>query len=150
MKVAEVGDRVRVHFTGRLGDGTIVESSEGQPPLEFTLGRREVMRGLEELVRGMRSGEKRHGLIPADRAHGRHRSDLLLAVELERFPPHIDPYAGQQLRMKREGRQPEIVRVVATSAEMVLLDTNHPLAGKELLVEVELIDILEARTEVAC
>ena len=150
MKAAEVGDRVRVHFTGRLRDGTVVETSEGHDPLEFTLGKREVMRGLEEMVRGMRSGERRQGRIPADRAHGRHRHDLLLAVERERFPSHIDPYTGQHLRMKREGRSPEIVRVVATTGDMVLLDTNHPLAGKDILAEVVLIEILEARTGVAC
>lgn len=149
MRVAKPGDRVRVHFVGKLHDGTVVESSREDSPLEFTLGRREVMTGLEELVQGMRSGERRQGLIPPDRAHGRHRTDLLLAVERERFPRHVDPYAGQQLQMKREGRPVEIVRVVATTGDMVLIDTNHPLAGKELMVEVELIDIVEERSEVA-
>jgi peptidylprolyl isomerase len=150
MRAAQTGDRVKIHFIGKLGDGTVVESSHGQRPLEFTLGRREVMSGLEELVRGMRSGEKRQGRIPPDQAHGRHRNDLLLAVERERFPNHIDPYTGQQLRMKREGQPAVIVRVVATTGDMVLLDTNHPLAGKELTVEVELLDILEAHSGAAC
>lgn len=150
MRTADVGDRVRVHFTGKLADGTVVEVSGEEDPLEFTLGRREVMTGLEELVRGMRSGEKRWGRIPPDRAHGRHRNDLLLAVERERFPSHVDPYTGQQLWMRREGRPEAIVRVVATTGDMVLLDTNHPLAGRELHVEVELVDILEAGSEIAC
>lgn len=150
MRTAEVGDRVRVHFTGWLGDGTVVESSRGESPLEFTLGNREVMMGIEDLVRGMRSGEKRQAVIPPDRAHGRHRNDLLLAVERERFPRHIDPYAGQHLRMRREGRPPELVRVVATTGDLVLLDTNHPLAGKALTVEVELLGIVEPRSEVSC
>jgi peptidylprolyl isomerase len=150
MRVAQAGDRVRVHFTGRLRDGTVVESSRDEGPIEFTLGRREVMSGLEDLVTGMRSGEVRSGRIPPDRAHGNHRNDLLLAVERERFPRHIDPYTGQQLQMKRNGRGPELVRVVATTGDMVLLDTNHPLAGKEIVVEVELLDIIESPTEIAC
>lgn len=149
MKVAETGDRVRVHFTGWLRDGTIVESSRDEEPLEFTLGEQEVMKGLEDLVRGMKSGETRRALIPPERAHGQHRNDLLLAVERERFPRHIDPYTGQQLRMKREGRPAEIVRVIATTGDMVLLDRNHPLAGKALSVEVELLDIVGRCSEVA-
>jgi FKBP-type peptidyl-prolyl cis-trans isomerase 2 len=150
MRAADVGDKVRIHFTGRLGDGTVVESSDDEHPLEFTLGRREVMSGLEELVRGMRSGEKRQARIPPDRAHGKHRNDLLLAVERERFPSHVDPYTGQQLWMRREGRAAEIVRVVATTGDMVLLDTNHPLAGKELMVEVQLLDIVDAGSGIPC
>jgi len=150
MKVANVGDRVRVHLIEKLGDGTVVESSRGEGPLEFTLGQSEVMSGLEELVRGMRSGETREARIPPDQAHGRRREDLLLAVECDRFPMHIDPYAGQQLRMKREGRPAEVVRVIATTGDMVLLDTNHPLAGQELVVEVELLDIIEERSELTC
>src|SRR5690606_13796781 len=114
MRAADVGDKVRIHFIGKLGDGTIVERSDSDHPPEFTLGRREVMSGLEELVKGMRSGEKRQARIPPDRAHGKHRNDLLLAVERERFPSHVDPYTGQQLWMRRENRDAEIVRVVAT------------------------------------
>lgn len=150
MRRAEMGDRVRIHFTGKLGDGTVVGSSRDDGPLEFTLGRREVMRGLEELVEGMRSGETRTAHLPPDLAHGEHRQDLLLVVERERFPAHIDPYRGQQLRMRRPGKAPRIVRVVATTADMVLLDTNHPLAGKDLTVEVELLDIVPQKTEAVC
>ena len=150
MRPAQTGDRVRIHFTVRLEDGTTVESSRGGEPLEFTVGQHEVMRGLEEMVRGLRPGEIRSGRIPVERAHGRHRNDLLLAVERERFPRHIDPYTGQQLRMRRDGRAATLVRVIATTGDMVLLDTNHPLAGKELTADVELIEITEESSEVAC
>lgn len=150
MRAADIGDRVRIHFTGRLGDGTVIGSSLAEKPLEFTIGDHEVMKGLEDLVRGMRSGEVRKARLSPDEAHGRHRNDLLLAVEGERFPSHIDPYTGQELLMRREGREPRVVRVVATTGDMVLLDANHPLAGKELAVEVELIDILHQPTEAAC
>lgn len=150
MRRARMGDRVKIHFTGMLSDGTLVESTRGSEPVEFTIGEREVMRGLEELVRGMHSGEVRSALIPPDQAHGKHRSDLLLAVERERFPRHIDPYAGQELWMRRGGGPQRLVKVVETTGDMVLLDTNHPLAGKELTVEVELLDIQEQASEVAC
>jgi peptidylprolyl isomerase len=151
MRAAEIGDRVRVHFTGRLLDGTVVASSrDGDQPLEFTLGDREVMRGLEDVVRGMCSGEVRTAKIPASRAHGPHRTDLLLAVERERFPSHVDPYTGQQLQMRREGQDAVVVTVLATTGDMVLLDTNHPLAGKDLSIEVELLEIIPNESELVC
>lgn len=149
MREARMGDRVRVHVTEMLRDGTIVESSRGREPLEFTIGSREVMLGVEEMVRGMKSGEVRTERLAPDQAHGRHRNDLLLAVERERFPTHIDPYTGQQLTMKRGERPPVLVRVIATTGDLVLLDTNHPLAGKEVTVEVELLDI-EERPQLVC
>lgn len=147
MRPAEVGDRVRIHFTGKLSDGTLVARSNEEAPIEFTLGSGEVMPGLDDLVQGMRLGEQRSAYLPADLAHGRHRNDRLLAVERERFPKHIDPYTGLELMMTRGGRQ-VLVRVVATTADMVLVDTNHPLAGKELTVEVELLEIVEQASEV--
>ncbi len=149
MRKAKIGDRVKVHFTGKLSDGTIVGSSRGEQPLEFTIGERQVMRGLEDVVRGMCSGERRSATIPPERGHGVHRDDLLLAVELERFPRHVDPYAGQQLVMRRGDQAEAIVTVLATTGDTVLLDTNHPLAGKELLVEVELVEIGEV-SSIAC
>ncbi|HUE95979.1 MAG TPA: FKBP-type peptidyl-prolyl cis-trans isomerase [Longimicrobiaceae bacterium] len=150
MRAAEVGDRVRVHFTGRLRDGTVVASSHEADPVEFTVGNGEVMPGLDDLVQGMRLGERRSAELPPHRAHGRHRNDLLLAVERERFPRHVDPYTGQDLIMRRQGGPPAQVRVVATTADMVLLDTNHPLAGKDLRIDVELLDIVEQNSEVVC
>jgi peptidylprolyl isomerase len=143
MRTADIGDRVRIHFTGRLKDGTVVGCSLDEEPLEFTLGDREVLRGLEDLVVGMRAGERRSAVLPPDLAHGRHTNDKLLMVERERFPSHVDPYTGQKLKMRRAGKQATVVRVVATTADNVLLDTNHPLAGKDLEVEVELLDIIE-------
>ncbi len=150
MRVANTGDKVRIHFTGKLRDGTVVGTSREEAPLEFTLGRREVMRGLEDLVQGMRSGEVRKAFLPADLAHGRHRNDLILAVGLDRFPSHIDPYTGLELKMRRQGQAPTVVRVLATTADTVLLDTNHPLAGKDLDVEVELLDIVEQESGAVC
>lgn len=149
MRKAKVGDRVKVHFTGKLSDGTVVGSSRGEAPLEFTIGERKVMLGLEDVVRGMRSGETRSATIPPERAHGARRDDMLLAVDLDRFPGHVDPYEGQQLVMRRGDRPETIVTVVATTADSVLLDTNHPLAGEALMVEVELVEIGEV-TSVVC
>lgn len=148
MRAAEIGDRVRIHFTGRLRDGTVVASSYRDEPVEFTLGRHEVMPGLDDLVQGMVLGERRTADLPPHLAHGRHRNDLLLAVELDRFPSHVDPYAGQELVMKREGKSPTTVRVIATTGDMVVVDTNHPLAGKDLSIEVELLDFVEESTVV--
>lgn len=148
MRAAESGDKVRIHFTGRYGDGTLIASSQDEKPLEFTIGRREVMPGLDELVRGMRLGERRSADLPPHLAHGSRREDLLLAVELERFPSHVDPYAGQELVMRRNGKAPTTVRVIATTGDTVVIDTNHPLAGKDLQIEVQLLDIVEDSSEI--
>jgi peptidylprolyl isomerase len=148
MRQAQVGDRVRIHLKATLADGTVVESSGDRTPLEFTIGEREVMSGLDDLVRGMCSGETRRAYLPSDRAHGKHRNDLLLAVERERFPSHVDPYTGQRLQMKRGEQPTRVVTVVATTGDMVLLDTNHPLAGKDLMVEVQLLEIQSERSRV--
>lgn len=150
MRAAQTGDRVRIRYVAKLRDGSLAEKCSGDDALEFVVGNEEVIPGLEELVEGMRAGERRTRRLSPDRAHGRHRNDLLLAVERERFPSHIDPYSGQRLRMRRGGRPETVVLVVATTGDMVLLDTNHPLAGKELTIEVELLEIVETPTEVTC
>lgn len=150
MRAAEIGDRVRIHFTGRLRDGTVIATSHETEPVVFTIGMHEVMPGLDDLVQGMRLGERRTADLTPERAHGRHRDDLLLAVELDRFPSHVDPYRGQELMMKRDGGPATTVRVVATTANMVVVDTNHPLAGKPLTIDVELLDIIEQDSRIAC
>lgn len=141
MEPAKVGDTVRIHYTGRLEDGTEFDSSRGREPLEFTLGQHQVIAGLEDAVEGMSPGETKTARVPAERAHGPHREDRLLAVERHRFPPHIQPQAGQALHMTRNGQPPAPVTVLVVSGEVVLVDTNHPLAGRDLTFELELLGI---------
>ncbi len=143
MAQARTGDTVRVHYTGRLEDGTVFDSSLDREPLEFALGSGQVIAGFDDAVEGMAPGETKTVWIPAANAYGPHDEDLLLLVELDRFPPHIHPEEGQRLQMTREGSAPVLVTVAEVSYNGALLDGNHPLAGRDLTFDLELVAIPE-------
>lgn len=140
MAQAQAGDTVRVHYTGRLTDGTVFDSSQGRDPLEFTLGEGQVIPGFDEAVSGMAPGDERTITIPADQAYGPRRDDLVFPVPREQFPAELEPEVGQQLQMS-QGNQVAIVTVREVSPEAVTLDANHPLAGSDLTFDLELVEI---------
>ena len=141
MAQARSGDTVRVHYTGRLEDGSVFDSSEGREPLEFVLGAQQVIPGFEEAVDGLSPGEERSVSIPADRAYGARREEMVLTVGRDQFPDEIQPEVGQQLQMSQDG-QVAIVTITGVSDADVTLDANHPLAGKDLLFDVQLVEIV--------
>ncbi|MFP5286460.1 MAG: peptidylprolyl isomerase [Thermoanaerobaculia bacterium] len=141
MAEAKNGDTVRIHYTGTLDDGTVFDSSEGQQPLEFTLGSGEVIPGFEAAIQGLHPGEKKEVTIGSDDAYGSHRSDWVLVIDREDFPDHIQPEVGQQLQLS-QGGQSFVVTVTEVTDASVTLDANHPLAGKDLTFELELVEIV--------
>ncbi len=141
MAQAKSGDTVRVHYTGRLEDGSVFDSSDGREPLEFVLGAQQVIPGFEAAVDGLSPGEERSVSIPADRAYGPRREEMVLVVGLDQFPAEIQPEVGQQLQMSQDG-QVAIVTVTGVSDAEVTLDANHPLAGKDLVFDVQLVEIV--------
>jgi len=141
MAEAKNGDTVRIHYTGTLDDGSVFDSSEGQEPLEFTLGSGEVIPGFEAAIQGMQPGDKKEVTIASDDAYGAHRSDWVLEIGREDFPDNIEPEVGQQLQLSQEG-QSFVVTVTDVSDASVTLDANHPLAGKDLTFELELVEIV--------
>ncbi|MEW5928643.1 MAG: peptidylprolyl isomerase [Gemmatimonadota bacterium] len=141
MAQAKSGDTVRVHYTGRLDDGSVFDSSEGREPLEFVLGAQQVIPGFEEAVDGLSPGEERTVNIPADRAYGARREEMVLSVGRDQFPDEIRPEVGQQLQMSQDG-QVAIVTITGVSDAEVTLDANHPLAGKDLTFDVQLVEIV--------
>lgn len=141
MAQAKNGDTVRVHYTGRLDDGTVFDSSRGREPLEFTLGAQQVIPGFEQAVDGLSPGEERTVEIPADRAYGARRDEMLLTVGRDQFPDEIQPEVGQQLQMSQDG-QVAVVTVAGVTDSDVTLDANHPLAGKDLTFDVQLVEIV--------
>ncbi len=141
MAQARSGDTVRVHYTGRLEDGSVFDSSEGREPLEFVLGAQQVIPGFEEAVDGLSPGEERSVSIPADRAYGPRREEMVLTVGRDQFPDEIQPEVGQQLQMSQDG-QVAIVTITGVSDADVTLDANHPLAGKDLMFDVQLVEIV--------
>lgn len=139
---AKHGDTVKVHYTGRLEDGTVFDSSENQSPLEFTLGEGRVIKGFEEAVDGMNTGETRTTTIPADEAYGERREEMVFELERDQLPPEIDPEVGQQLQMQLQNGENIPVVVAGLKDESITIDANHPLAGKTLVFDIELVGIV--------
>ena len=141
MAQAENGDSVKVHYTGKLDDGTVFDSSVDGEPLEFKLGEDQLIPGFESAVVGMHAGETKTIRIIADDAYGPHQEEMVLVIDRSEFPDDIDPKVGEQLSMQdAEGEEFE-VKIVDASEETVTLDGNHPLAGENLTFEIQLVEI---------
>jgi peptidylprolyl isomerase len=134
------GDNVKVHYTGKLNDGTVFDSSDNREPLSFAVGSGQVIAGFEEAVLGMAVGESKVVHIPIDKAYGERKEELVMQVPIEQVPPDLKPEIG--LRLEVGGMNGELIRVVviAISATHITLDANAPLAGKELTFELELVE----------
>lgn len=141
MAEAKRGDTVRVHYTGSLADGEVFDSSKGRDPIQFTLGTGQVIPGFERAISGMEPGEARRVTIPADEAYGPHREENVVTVGRDQFPDDITPEVGQQLQMQQGGHA-FLVTVTRVSEQDVELDANHPLAGRDLTFDLELVDII--------
>jgi peptidylprolyl isomerase len=141
MRQAENGDTVRVHYTGRLDDGTIFDSSRDRESIKFTLGRGQLIKGFEDAVVGMSVGEVKTVRIPSDEAYGPHREELVLRVPRAQFPPNIEPRKGLALSIRQPDGGIMEVEITEVSEDSVTLDANHPLAGKDLTFEIELVEI---------
>jgi peptidylprolyl isomerase len=140
MSQARMGDTVRVHYTGKLNDGTVFDSSQDREPLEFQLGSQQVIPGFENAVVGMEAGDEKTVRIPVDEAYGQRREELVLTVGRDQFPEHIEPQVGQQLQLSQQG-QIAVVTITDVDDSSVTLDANHPLAGQDLTFDLELVEI---------
>jgi peptidylprolyl isomerase len=141
MATAKKGDTVHVHYTGRLDDGTVFDSSSGREPLQFTLGEGQVIPGFEQAVDGMAVGEKTEARIPPEKAYGDRSDQLVLNVGRDRFPDDVTPKVGQRFTMTTQDGQQVPVTVTDAEAESITIDANHPLAGKPLHFDLELVRI---------
>lgn len=143
MAAAKKGDCVHVHYTGTLEDGSTFDSSRGVEPLEFTLGSGQVIAGFDEAVTGMKPGERKNVMVPAEKAYGQRHEEMVISVPRKQFPTHIIPEIGQQIQLAGPNNQPILVKVVEISGDSVLLDANPPLAGRNLTFDLELMSIAE-------
>ncbi|WIJ24461.1 FKBP-type peptidyl-prolyl cis-trans isomerase [Devosia sp. RR2S18] len=144
MTKAKNGDTVRINYSGRLTDGTEFDSSVGRQPLEFTLGQGQVIRGLEDHVEGMEPGSKSTVTIPSEAAYGPHRPEAVQTFDKSAVPTGIDVQVGTKLQARTADGGMLPITVVAVDDESVKVDANHPLAGQDLVFDVELLDIVEA------
>jgi peptidylprolyl isomerase len=144
MPKAKKGDTVRVHYTGHLEDGTIFDSSAEREPLEFTLGRGTIIPGFEAAVEGMEVGEKKTQIVTYDDAYGPHMDEMVKIVERATIPEDMDIEVGQHLQITGATGESVIVTIVEITDEDVTLDGNHPLAGQDLIFDIELVEIVES------
>jgi len=139
---AKQGDTVKVHYTGILEDGSLFGTTVSTAPMQFTIGEGKVIPGFEDAVIDMHVGEQKVTTIPMERAFGPRREENILVVRRKNFPRHLKVEAGQQLKVPVEGDKSAIITVIDVSESAVTLDTNHPLTGRNLIFDIELVDIL--------
>ncbi len=140
MTQAKSGQQVKVHYTGKLSDGTVFDSSVNGDPLSFTLGSGQVIAGFDKGVTGMIVQETRTVTIPAIEAYGPHQAGMVVELPKAEIPPHLALKPGQRVQLKTPQGM-ITVNVVAESETTITLDGNHPLAGKDLTFDLQLVEI---------
>lgn len=141
MSTAKQGDTVHVHYTGRLDDGTVFDTSEGRAPLQFVLGTGYVIPGVEKAVEGLTVGEQVTTKVPPEDGYGPRSDELVLNVGRDQFPSESAPEVGQRFQMTTGDGQQTMVTVTDVGEEVVQIDANHPLAGRSLNFDLELVKI---------
>ncbi len=142
MAQAKVGDRVKVHYTGFLEDGSIFDSSLDGEPFELTLGEGMVIKGFEDAIVGMNEGESKTVSIPPEDAYGPYREDLVIVLDRAEVSLGFEPIVNMPLKLQSPDGKVFNVFVKSVTPETIELDANHPLAGKELIFEIKLIEIV--------
>lgn len=141
MAKSKKGDVVKVHYTGKLSDGTVFDSSKDREPLSFNLGKNEVIAGFENAILGMEEGQSKSITIASDEAYGDYKKNLVLPVSRDKIPSDIKPEVGMQLESVQPDGKRIPVTIIKVDDENVTLDANHPLAGQDLHFDIELVEI---------
>ena len=141
MSNAKTGDTVKIHYTGKLDDGTQFDSSAGRDPLEFELGGGQVIPGFDSAVDGMSVGESKSVRIEPDQAYGERHEQLVQEVPRSALPDDLEPEVGMGLQSQSPDGQVMMLMVTAVAEDSVTLDANHPLAGQALNFDIELVEI---------
>jgi peptidylprolyl isomerase len=141
MPQAKLGDTVSVHYTGRLDDGTVFDSSEGGQPLEFALGGGDVIPGFEKALLGMSPGDSKTMTILSDDAYGPYFEERVVVIDRQQIPPELPVDIGAQLQIQQEGGMVIPVVITDMTETEVTLDANHPLAGEDLTFDIHLVAI---------
>ncbi len=142
MAQAKSGDTVKVHYTGKLDDGTVFDSSVDRDPLELTIGGGRLIPGFEQAVIGMSPGESKTVKIPANEAFGLYRDELVKVVDRSSLPTDLVPEVGQKLNMTDADGRTTVVMVTEVSESSITMDINHPLAGEDLSFDIEIVQIV--------
>ncbi len=141
MQTVKTGDTVHVHYHGKLEDGSTFDTSEGREPLEFTVGSGQVIKGFDDAMVGMAPGDKKTVHIPVEHAYGDKNDDMMMEYPLTEFPADMKPEPGMELHMSDDDGNVFPVVIAEVLEDSVVLDANHPLAGENLVFEIELVSI---------
>ncbi len=142
MQQVKNGDKVRVHYTGKLTNGSEFDSSVKREPLEFTVGAGQMIKGFDAAMPGMTVGEKKTINIPAADAYGEKSEEAIIDFPRENVPADMKLEPGMPLTLSNQHGQPVPVTVVEVKDDIIILDANHFLAGEELVFDIELVEIL--------
>jgi len=140
-QTAQQGDTVAVHYTGKLDDGEVFDSSRERDPLEFEVGGGQVIPGFDKAVEGLEVGESREVRLEPEDGYGEPREDLVVDVDRDQFPTDAEPEVGRQVQVQVAPGQNRVATITEIEDESITLDLNHPLAGKPLTFDVELLEI---------
>ena len=141
MSTVEEGSTVKVHYTGKLKDGQVFDTSEEREPIEFEIGAGQMIPGFEKAVVGMEKDESKTVEIESDEAYGDVNDELFLEVPKSELPDDIDPEVGMQLQVQQQEGQQVPVQITEVEDSTITLDANHPLAGKDLVFDIRIVDI---------
>ncbi len=141
MSKAKANDTVKVHYTGKLNDGQVFDSSVDREPLQFVVGGGQMIKGFDAAVNGMELNEKKTVTIPSAEAYGPVNEELFQVVPRTDLPEDMDPKQGQTLVATSPDGHQQHVLVSEVTEETITIDANHPLAGKDLIFEIELVEI---------
>lgn len=141
MSQAKSGDTVKIHYTGTLDDGSQFDSSAGRDPLEFTVGGGQVIPGFDEAVEGMTVGDKKTVNIQPENAYGPRQEQMIQEVPKSALPPDLTPEVGMGLQAQGPDGKAMQLTVTEVAEESITVDGNHPLAGKALNFDIELVQI---------
>lgn len=141
MSNAKTGDTVKIHYTGKLDDGTQFDSSAGRDPLEFELGGGQVIPGFDSAVEGMAVGESKSVRIEPEQAYGPRHDQLMQQVPRDQLPDDLTPEVGMALQSQSPDGQVMVLMIAAVDEETITVDANHPLAGQALNFDIELVEI---------
>lgn len=145
MAQAKSGDKVIVHYSGSLEDGTIFSSTyEEDEPFEFTIGEESVLPSFQNAVIGMNKGETKTISVPPEDGYGEHKKEFVLKMERDQAPPDLELEVGKRLQIRLNDGTTRVVTVMAITEDSVILDANDPLAGKTLQFEIELVQIVQS------
>lgn len=141
MTAVTTGAKVKLHYTGTFDDGEVFDSSRGRDPLEFEVGAGQVISGFDKAVMGMKVGDSKTVRLVEDEAYGPYNEEMVFPADPEQFEEGLTPEIGQQFQTQLEDGTPLLLTVTAVEEEKIILDANHPMAGKPLNFDLEIVEI---------